>query len=189
MSRMAWAPCATALVCAALITSVGLILGTGTAQACAPAPSCWMKSSAAYLRSVCLGFSKQGQSLEQISTFVEKPNRVGEFGVVCRRLRVHLKAETSNPSRVGELVGFYGKADELCRGSPGDTEGLDTICGARDRAGRTLEQLGYCFGKKGQGRAEMKNVGPRGRGRLGTAKLSIDAALISFFPLLPRWWK
>jgi hypothetical protein len=65
----------------------------GTALACAPAPSCWLKSEPAYLRSVCQSYRKSHQTLKQIAIYVEEPEKVGAFGKACKKLGVHLKAE------------------------------------------------------------------------------------------------
>jgi hypothetical protein len=65
----------------------------GTALACAPAPSFWLKSEPAYLRSVCQSYRNSHQTLKQIAMYVEEPEKVGAFGKACKKLGVHLKAE------------------------------------------------------------------------------------------------
>jgi hypothetical protein len=76
-----------------LSATAALAVTTGTALACAPAPSCWMKSEPAYLRSVCLSYAKDHQTLKQIAMYVEEPEKIAAFGKACERLQVHLKAE------------------------------------------------------------------------------------------------
>jgi hypothetical protein len=39
----------------------------GTALACAPAPSCWLKSGPDYLRSICSNYAKDHQTQKQIA--------------------------------------------------------------------------------------------------------------------------
>ena len=71
----------------ALLTTV-----TGT-LACSPAPSCWIKSGPEYLRSVCLGYAKEHQTLKQIALYVEEPEKIAAFGRTCEKLHIHLEAE------------------------------------------------------------------------------------------------
>ena len=76
-----------------LVATIVIVTVSGTALACAPAPSCWMKSEPAYLRSVCLSYAKDHQTLKQIAMYVEEPEKIAAFGKACERLHVHLKAE------------------------------------------------------------------------------------------------
>ena len=77
----------------ALIAFAALAITTGVALACSPAPSCWMKSGPEYLRSVCVSYAKDRQTLKQIAQYVEEPEKIAAFGKACNRLHVHLKAE------------------------------------------------------------------------------------------------
>ena len=47
----------------------------GMSHACAPAPSCWFKTGPAYVKSVCLGFAKDHQTLKQIAEYLEEPEK------------------------------------------------------------------------------------------------------------------
>ena len=66
-----------------------LILASSSVLACAPAPSCWMKSARAYLRSVCRSYS--GQTLQEIAQYVEEPENVTAFGKACKKFGIHFK--------------------------------------------------------------------------------------------------
>jgi hypothetical protein len=68
-------------------------LAASAAQACSPAPSCWIEEGPAYLRSVCQGFAKDHKTLKQIATYVEEPEKIAAFGKACKKQNVHLKAE------------------------------------------------------------------------------------------------
>jgi hypothetical protein len=74
-------------------TAAVLLMVPGTVLACGPAPSCWMQSSAEYLRSVCQGYAKDHQTLKQIATYVEEPEKVPAFGRACKRFRINLRPE------------------------------------------------------------------------------------------------
>ena len=77
-----------------LLALAGAVIVTPQAAfACAPAPSCWMKEDSAYLKSICRGFAKRGQTLKQIATFVEEPEQVSAFGQACKKLKIRLQAE------------------------------------------------------------------------------------------------
>jgi hypothetical protein len=65
----------------------------GTAVACSPAPSCWIKSGPVYLRSVCLGYAKDHKTLKQVSEYVDEPEKIAAFGQACKKLHIYLKAE------------------------------------------------------------------------------------------------
>jgi hypothetical protein len=70
-----------------------LLAMTGSVLACAPAPSCWLKLSPEYVRSVCLGYAKDGQTLKQIAQFLDEPEKIGEFAKACKKFHVNLKDE------------------------------------------------------------------------------------------------
>jgi hypothetical protein len=69
------------------------IITSGAALACSPAPSCWMKSGPGYLRSVCLSYAEDHQTLKQIAMYVEEPEKIASFGEACKKLGIHIKAE------------------------------------------------------------------------------------------------
>lgn len=77
---------------AALATGAVIVTSQG-ALACAPAPSCWMQGDPAYLKSICRGFAKRGQTLKQIATFVDEPDQIAAFGQACKKLKIRLQAE------------------------------------------------------------------------------------------------
>ena len=54
------------------------------------------------------------------------------------------------------LIELQGKADELCRGYPGEGRERDQICQIRDDATRRLRSMGVCYGLRGQISAEMR---------------------------------
>jgi hypothetical protein len=72
-----------------LVATFVLIVTSSAAMACAPAPSCWMKSDRAYLRSVCEGY--RGRTLKQIAQYVEEPEKVPAFAKACRQFNINLK--------------------------------------------------------------------------------------------------
>jgi hypothetical protein len=76
-----------------LTTFAASTIMTATTLACSPAPSCWMKSGPAYLRSVCMSYAKDHQTLKQIAMYVEEPEKIAAFGNACKKLNVHLKTE------------------------------------------------------------------------------------------------
>lgn len=76
-----------------LAAIMALINMHNPALACGPAPSCWMQSNPAYLRSICQGYEKDHRTLKQIAQFVEEPDKVAAFGKACEQLNVHLKPE------------------------------------------------------------------------------------------------
>ena len=62
-------------------------------MACAPAPSCWMRSNAEYLRSVCQSYAKDHRTLKQIATYVEESEKVSAFGRACKKFGINLRLE------------------------------------------------------------------------------------------------
>ena len=68
---------------------ISLILTTSSVLACAPAPSCWMKSDRGYLRSACRSYS--GQTLQEIAQYVDEPENVAAFGKACKKFGIHFK--------------------------------------------------------------------------------------------------
>jgi hypothetical protein len=75
------------------VLAVMLDATVSAACACAPAPSCWIKEGPAYLRSVCLGYAKDHQTLQQIAQYLEEPEKIAAFGKACEKLQVHLKGQ------------------------------------------------------------------------------------------------
>jgi hypothetical protein len=71
------------------ITVALVLISNSVGIACAPAPSCWMKSDKAYLRSVCQSYKGQGQ--KQISQYVEEPEKVPEFAKACKQFGINFK--------------------------------------------------------------------------------------------------
>lgn len=74
---------------AATLALTPLVL-PGTALACGPTPSCWMKSGPTYLKSVCMGYAKDRRTLKQIATYVNEPENIRSFGEACKKLHVRL---------------------------------------------------------------------------------------------------
>jgi hypothetical protein len=73
-----------------------LVFTTGTALACAPAPSCWLEPWSgrdAYVLSVCRGYAKDHQTLKQIAQNLDEPEKIGAFAKACERLHIHLRAK------------------------------------------------------------------------------------------------
>ena len=52
-----------------------------------------MKSGPVYLRSVCLNYAKDHQTLKQIAMYMEEPEKIAAFGKACEKLQIHLNAE------------------------------------------------------------------------------------------------
>jgi hypothetical protein len=75
-------------------TIVVLMLTTveAQAQACTPAPTCWIKRGGDYLRGICRMYEAQGTRLHEIARTVEEPERIMDFDRACRRLGVRLKS-------------------------------------------------------------------------------------------------
>jgi hypothetical protein len=76
-------------------TFAALTIMTEIALACSPAPSCWMESGPGYLRSVCLSYAKDHQTLKQIAMYLEEPEKIAAFGKACKKLGIYLKPERS----------------------------------------------------------------------------------------------
>jgi hypothetical protein len=73
------------------LLAVALAVIAAPALACAPAPECWMKSDPAYLKSICSGYAKDHQTVAQIATYVEQPQKVPAFVAACKRLGVTIR--------------------------------------------------------------------------------------------------
>jgi hypothetical protein len=71
-----------------LVSAAVLILAP--AFACAPAPSCWIETGPAYLRSVCRGYAKDHQSLPQIAKYLDEPEKIQDFAKACKKLSINL---------------------------------------------------------------------------------------------------
>lgn len=75
-----------------LLVGVTALILTTAAHACSPAPSCWMKSSPEYLKSVCADYAKQHLTLEQIKGYLDEPDQISSFGKACLKVGVKLQA-------------------------------------------------------------------------------------------------
>jgi hypothetical protein len=73
-----------------LLTIAALMAMIVPANACSPAPSCWLKSSPAYVRSVCQGY--KGQTVQQIKETVEEPEKVAAFVKACKKFGINFKS-------------------------------------------------------------------------------------------------
>jgi hypothetical protein len=71
----------------ALVAAI-VLSAAAPAIACAPAPSCWMRSGSSYLRSVCHGYA--GQGLKDITASLDEPEKAPAFIKACARLGVRL---------------------------------------------------------------------------------------------------
>jgi hypothetical protein len=76
-----------------LTTAMFVLLSAPVAIACSPAPSCWMQESREYLKSVCMGYAKDGKRLDEIATYVEEPQKIEAFGLACKRLGIKLPSK------------------------------------------------------------------------------------------------
>jgi hypothetical protein len=76
-----------------LALAVVVLVTPQAALACARAPSCWMKGDTDYLKSICRGYAKRGQTLKQIATFVDEPEQVPAFGQACKKPKIRIQAE------------------------------------------------------------------------------------------------
>jgi hypothetical protein len=54
-----------------------------------------------------------------------------------------------------DLIAIWYDLNEMCRGWSGDDPHTNEVCAVREKAGLTLNKLGWCYGKKGQAGAEM----------------------------------
>jgi hypothetical protein len=59
-------------------------------------------------------------------------------------------------SNEAELIQEWVGQNLACRGGSGDESSTWEACGARDVTARRLNELGYCYGKKGQSGAQMQ---------------------------------
>ncbi|MGE8129005.1 hypothetical protein ACQKQD_18690 [Methylobacterium sp. NPDC080182] len=53
---------------------------------------------------------------------------------------------------VKSMISAYDVADQECRGSPD----ADAACYRRTDIGQDLNKIGWCYGKRGQGRADFE---------------------------------
>jgi hypothetical protein len=68
-----------------LLVLSAVLLVPVSAIACSPAPSCWMKESPSYLRSVCQSY--KGETAAQIAAVVDEPEKVPAFIQACKRIK------------------------------------------------------------------------------------------------------
>jgi hypothetical protein len=74
-----------------LLTAAVLLLTSTSALACAPAPSCWLKSDPSYLRGICRGYAKDKTTVAQIAEYLDEPEKVQDFVKACKKLGVLLQ--------------------------------------------------------------------------------------------------
>lgn len=54
------------------------------------------------------------------------------------------------------MVTLWYQANDACRGGPGDSKATWAACDEREAYGKRLDQLGWCYGKRGQYGYQMK---------------------------------
>jgi hypothetical protein len=64
----------------------------------------------------------------------------------------------SRASRYGpRLISVARDLNTACRGGmPDDKGNLDQLCAIREKLGKVINKLGYCYGKRGQAAAQMQ---------------------------------
>ena len=63
---------------------------TGVTLACSPAPSCWYKYGPTYVRGICISYSRQHLTQEQIADVLDNPEEIRDFIKACSKLLVQL---------------------------------------------------------------------------------------------------
>jgi hypothetical protein len=64
---------------------LALIATMASAEACAPAPSCWLESSPSYLQSVCRSQAKASEIV------LDEPERLLDFIKACKKLGINVE--------------------------------------------------------------------------------------------------
>jgi hypothetical protein len=91
-----------------------------------------MDGSQEYLRSVCLSFAKDHQTLAQISQFVDDPDKIPAFAAACKRIGVNLTiGQQSTPGAKSTCTGKLRK-DYSGIGIDSGDEGVCRIAGSEE---------------------------------------------------------
>src|SRR6516165_11417666 len=105
-----------------LLLATAVVLASKSAFACAPAPSCWLKSSPSYVRSICQGYAKDHRTVAEIATYLDEPEKVQDFVIACQKLGVPLSAD--EPASQNE------KNSDLCTGAIRDMRRIGVTSGS-----------------------------------------------------------
>jgi hypothetical protein len=109
-----------------LTLALAIALAATPALACAPIPSCWLKSDPAYLKSVCHSYS------EIDASYVDEPEKVPAFVAACkRRFNINVHVAHAGINMPPRFLGEWCVVDE-------------------NRAGETTLTRGACKGEDGQ---------------------------------------
>jgi hypothetical protein len=87
-----------------LTTAAALALSITAAQACAPAPMCWIAEGPAYLRDICRGINKGDNDLSK----VEEPEKFPALSKACKKVGVALKVQQPTVGADGIPLRFLG---------------------------------------------------------------------------------
>jgi hypothetical protein len=71
-----------------LLLTTAAVLASTSAFACAPAPSCWLKTGPSYVRSICQGYAKDHRTVAEITTYLDEPEKIQDFVTACKKLGV-----------------------------------------------------------------------------------------------------
>jgi hypothetical protein len=69
-----------------LLASVTLVALTSAANACKPAPSCWIEESPSYLRSICKQYVKGPIAQKPLVETMDDPDEYPALVKACRKL-------------------------------------------------------------------------------------------------------
>lgn len=120
----------TVMIAAALSLSM-----TGAANACAPAPSCWISEGTSYLRSVCRNYAKANRTVAEIKEFVDEPEKIGDFVTACKKQGIIFKTGAAAPSKtikaivcIGDQAGAHTLVIGNCSFEGEQAKQVVTIC-------------------------------------------------------------
>jgi hypothetical protein len=68
-----------------------------------------------------------------------------------------LASTAAQADTVHDLISVARDLNTACRGGmPDDKGNLDQLCAIREKLGKVINNLGYCYGKRGQAAAQMQ---------------------------------
>lgn len=67
-----------------------------------------------------------------------------------------LPAAAQTPAEPHGLLELAQRANQLCRGTPGDNPETESLCQVRDDLVRRLRGVGWCYGQRGEIGAQMR---------------------------------
>lgn len=88
-----------------LATAASLAISS-SAFACAPAPSCWLKTGPSYVRGICQGYARDHRTVDEITSYMDEPEKTSDFIKACKKLGVTFAVEKYKPMTI-DFVGDW----------------------------------------------------------------------------------